>query len=339
MKRTLLQFCVVALLVASSVIAGDTFELRGRVTNELTEEQHRAVTVVVTDRLGTELARTRPDKSGRYQIKISGPQFIIIKAELEGFPTLRYQLDTKQYKESTTDREENRVFGEMRIQTYYQNITFGVAQPRLEVPSEAPAPMSLEELLANEEPAVVKDYQEARRQREGGALKKAVDSFEKLTKKHPEFYIGLVDFGMILVAQQENDRALDVFTRARDLRPGHSWGYIGLGMVLNNKKDYQGASQHLEKAVSLEPTSVNAQFQLGFALFNLGEMDRSLTCFQRVVDLNPAFNPMAYKYISSIYVKKNNAAGAGKALRSYLAQFPDAPDRDRVEQILKKLGQ
>lgn len=263
---TIRKWCgcpLVALLVTASATAGDTFELKGKITNPFTEEQYRAVTVLVTDRLATELGRTHPDKSGHYELKITGPQFIIIKAELEGFPTVKYQLDTKQYKESTTDREENRVFGELRIQTYYQNITFG---------------------------------------------------------------------------EQENDRALDVFKRAQALRPEHSWGYIGLGMALNNKQDYRGAVQHLEKAVALEPSSVSARYQLAFSLFSLGENDRASDCFTQVLDTNPSFNPMIYKYLSSIRIKKGDADGAARALESYLTQFPDAQDRDKVEQILKKLG-
>ena len=48
---------------------------------------------------------------------------------------------------------------------------------------------------------------------------------------------------------------------------------------------------------------------------------------------------MAYKYLSSIYIKKSDPTGAARALKAYLEHFPDAGDRDRVEQILKKLGQ
>jgi tetratricopeptide (TPR) repeat protein len=143
---------------------------------------------------------------------------------------------------------------------------------------------------------------------------------------------------MILAARQENDRAIEVFNQAVKLRPEHSWGYIGLGLALNNKQDFRGALPHLEKAVGVEPNSINAQYQLGFALFSLGETERAAACFARVVELDPRFNPMAYKYLSSIRIKKGDAAGAADALESYLKNFPDAPDRDRVKQILSKLG-
>ena len=108
--------------------------------------------------------------------------------------------------------------------------------------------------------------------------------------------------------------------------------------MANNKQDYRAAVQHLEKAVALEPTSINAQYQLGFALFSLGENDRASDCFMQVLDVSPSSNPMIYKYLSSIRIKKGDADGAARALESYLAQFPDAPDRDKVQQILKKLG-
>jgi tetratricopeptide (TPR) repeat protein len=314
--------------------AAVTVEIKGKVTNELTEEQYRAVTVIITDRLGTPIGRTHPNKRGQYQIKVSGPRYIIIEAVLEGYTTLRYQLDTEEQKESTTDLEHNRAFGELRIPTYYQNITFGEAGTA----AEAAGPLSLEDLLASEDPKAVKAYQKARQQKEAGELNKAVGSLEKLIKKYANFYIGDIDLGMILAAQQDNDRALEIFTLGQNLRPEHSWAYVGLGVVLNNKKDYQNAAQHLEKAVAMEPDSVNAQFQLGHALFNLGDIARALTCFEQVVEMDPKFNPMVYKYMSSIHIKRLNQAGAARSLESYLTQFPDAPDRDKVEQILKKLG-
>ena len=132
------------------------------------------------------------------------------------------------------------------------------------------ASATLDDLLAKEDPEAVKAYQAARRQKEAGDLKKAVESMEKLVKKHPTFYIGLIDLGMILAAQQENDRALELFTRAQTARPEHSWVYIGLGMVFNNKKDYPGAVQHLEKAVSLEPKLRQRPVPAGLRLIQPG---------------------------------------------------------------------
>jgi tetratricopeptide (TPR) repeat protein len=319
------------LLEALPAYAGVIVEIRGRITNPFTEAQYRAVTILITDRLGTEIGRAQPDREGQYEVKVSGPQFIIIKALLEGYPEVLIQLDTKQYKESTTDRPENVVFGELRIQTYHQNITFREK-------GEAAPVQSLDEMLAGEDAKVVEAYHEARKQRETGDLGKAAKSLEKLVEKHPEFYIGQIDLGMILAAQLENDRAIDVFNRALKLRPEHSWGHIGLGLALNNKKDFKGAVPHLERAVAIETNSINAQYQLGFALFNLGETDRAIACLEHVVRLDPKFNGMAYKYLSSLYVKKSDTGSAVRALESYVAHFPDAPDRARVEEILKKLG-
>jgi len=143
---------------------------------------------------------------------------------------------------------------------------------------------------------------------------------------------------MILAAQQENDRALEVFTQAQKLRPDHSWAYVGLGLALNNKQDHRGAAQHLEKAVELEPNSVNAQFQLGQAAFKLGDHDRALKCFEQVIALNPKFSPLAYKTLASIYVNRQDPQRAARALESYLIHFPDAPDAEKVKQILARLG-
>ena len=334
MCRALVGF----LLTASALFAqgGIAVEIKGRVTNELTEAQYQAVEIIISDRVaGIDLARTRPNKRGRYDLKVSAPQYIILKAELEGHSTALYQLDTKEYSESTSDREENRAFGEMRIQTYYQNITFG---ERGAVPPESGMPATFDDLLAREDPKAVRAYRETREQKQSGDISKAVGSLEKLLKKFPAFYIGYIDLGITLVAQQDHGRALELFRQARSLRPDESWAYVGLGMVLNAQGDHQGAAEHLRKAVEIEPSSVNAQYQLGQASFKLGDSDGALRCFQRVVDLDPKFDPMVYKIVSSIYVNKQDARGAADALSAYLEHFPDAPDRAKVEQILSKLG-
>ena len=317
-----------ALLAWFPAAAAVTVEIKGRITNQLAEDKYRAVEIIVTDRLGVELGRARPDRRGCYELKITSPRYIILKALLEGYPAALYQLDTEEIKESTNDREENKVFGELRIPTYHQNITFG----------SSPGPSSLADVLAGENPAAVKAYRAARSQKEAGDLKKATASLENLIRKYPDFYIAYIDLGMILAAQQDPDRALELFGRARELRPQHSWAYVGLGLALNSKQDYRTAAQHLEKAVQLEPNSVNAQFQLGQAAFKLGDYDRARKCFEQVIALDPKFSPLAYKTLASIYVNKQDSQGAARALESYLVHFPDAADTEKVKQILAKLG-
>ena len=324
----LIALLAAALAVLPPAPAANTVEIKGRVTNQFAEEKYRAVQIIVTDRLGVELGRARPDNRGRYELKTSGPRYIILKAILEGYPDAIYQLDTQEIRESTADREENKVFGELRIPTYFQNVTLGAAQP----------PAGLDDLLARENPAAVKAYREARSQKQAGDAKKAAEALEKLIQKYPDFYIGYIDLGMILAAQQDNDRALEVFQQAQKLRPQHSWAYVGMGLALNNKQDYQAAAQNLEKAVQLEPNSVNAQFQLGQAAFKLGDHDRAIKCFDQVIALDPKFNPLAYKTLASIYVTRQNPQAAALALESYLVQFPDAADAEKVKQILTKLG-
>jgi tetratricopeptide (TPR) repeat protein len=324
----LIALLAAALAVLPPAPAANTVEIKGRVTNQFAEEKYRAVQIIVTDRLGVELGRARPDSRGQYELKISGPRYIILKALLEGYPDAVYQLDTQEIRESTADREENKVFGELRIPTYFQNVIFRSKEDA----------SGLEGLLAGENPTAVKAYRAAQSLRDGGDLKNAAASLEKLIQQHPDFYIGYIDLGMILAAQQDNDRAVAVFTQAQKLRPDHPWAYVGLGLALNNKQDYRAAAQHLEKAVELEPNSVNAQFQLGQAAFKLGDHDRAIKCFEQVIALDPKFNPLAYKTLASIYVTRQDVQEARRALESYLAQFPDAADAEKVKQILTRLG-
>jgi tetratricopeptide (TPR) repeat protein len=326
---------VSTLLLCIVPIIGGPAEIKGKVTNQFSADEYRTVSIIITDRLGVEIGRTNPSESGRYEIKISGPRYVIIKATLDGYPTPLYQLDTEEYRESTTDRPENQVFGAMRILTYYQDITFGEKENGGVQPTDVP--MTLEEILAREDPKAVEDYRKAIKKKDEGNLQGAVKDLEKLNKKYPGFYIGYIELGMILAAQQENERAQDVFLTALAQQPDRSWAYVGMGVALNNKEDFESAAGYLEKAVELEPNSVNAQFQLGHALFKQGDNDRALFCFQRVVELDPGFHPLAYKEMAAIYVSKQDAAGAANSLKAYLEQFPDAQDAEKVREILTKL--
>lgn len=323
----LVRIMAIVLLAVWAAAAAVTVEIKGRITNQFPEEKYRAAVVIVTDRLGVELGRATPDRRGQYQLKITGPRYIIVKAVVDGFPDAVYQLDTGEIKESTTDREENKAFGEMRIPTYFQNVTFGGHT----------APAGLDELLAGENPAAVKAYRAALAQKEAGDAGKAVSSLEKIVREHQTFYLAHIELGMLLAAQRENDRALEVFTRAQALRPQHPWAYVGLGLVLNNRRDFSAAARYLEQAVALDGNSVQAQFQLGQAAFQLGDQDRALACLTRSIELEPKFNPLAQKMLAAIYVKKQDTQAASQALESYLLHFPGAADTEKVRLILAKM--
>ena len=324
MLASRLAAAAAAVLTAAAAV---TVEIKGRVTNQFTEEHYRAARIVVTDRLGVELGRATPDRRGRYELKISGPRYVIFKAQMAGYPDAVYQIDTQEIRESTTDREENRVFGDLRIPTYYQDVRFSE-------PSSAPG---LEDLLSRENPAAVNAYQAARKQRDSGDPRNGIAALEKLVRDYPDFYLGHIDLGMLLAAEHENDRALDIFRQASKLRPDHPFAYVGLGLALNNKQQYQAAAQHLEIAVQLQPGSVHALFQLGVSAFKLGDHGRASLCLEKVIALEPTFNPLAFKMLASIYVSRQDRQRAAGALEAYLEYFPGAADADKVRQILAKL--
>jgi hypothetical protein len=142
----LIRLTAAALLVLFPAIAAKTVEIKGRITNQFAAEKYRAVQVIVTDRLGVELGRVPPDQQGQYELKITGPRYVILKATLDGFPDAVYQLDTGEIRESATDRGENKVFGELRIPTCFQNATFTTRE----------GPSILEDLLARENPSALR---------------------------------------------------------------------------------------------------------------------------------------------------------------------------------------
>src|SRR5688572_15620317 len=67
-----------AALLAGIAVAAAAFavtvEIKGRVTNAFPEDRMRSVVVIITDRLGVELGRARPDSRGQYELKITGPR-------------------------------------------------------------------------------------------------------------------------------------------------------------------------------------------------------------------------------------------------------------------------
>jgi tetratricopeptide (TPR) repeat protein len=113
---------------------------------------------------------------------------------------------------------------------------------------------------------------------------RALDLAVKRNEVTPEYHLNL---GSALSNAQRTDEAiaeLELFVREE---PHSFMGRFGLGFALVRAKRFEAAARNLELAVELEPSFVNAWGNLGFAYEGLGQRDKAIEVYRRVLVLSP----------------------------------------------------
>ena len=103
------------------------------------------------------------------------------------------------------------------------------------------------------------------------------------------------------------DLAVENFKKAIELDPDYASAYNGLGGAYLLAGDFDGAIYCLEKALEIEPDSARALFNLGLAYLNKGNKTKALGLF------------MSY--------------------RDKFSRFISPPEKERLEELIKKCRQ
>ena len=85
----------------------------------------------------------------------------------------------------------------------------------------------------------------------------------------------------------EFEAAEEVFRDLLRLRPELPAGFCGLGVALFELCRFDDARRALESAIELDPRTAESRMYLGYFHERRGEAERTMSCFQRAVDLAP----------------------------------------------------
>jgi ribosomal protein S12 methylthiotransferase accessory factor len=150
-------------------------------------------------------------------------------------------------------------------------------------------------------------------------------------KYYVKFFLGLSHLN-----SGAPSRALPFFEAALALGPKRediAGIYSYMGVCLKDMENYRQAIEKLEAAESHDPERTDVHNLMGFCHFKLGDHEKAIECFRKVLKLNPA-SAIDYANIASNYRDMGNAQ---EAVRYYRLALELDPDIDFARESLERL--
>ena len=122
---------------------------------------------------------------------------------------------------------------------------------------------------------------------------------------------------------------------AKDPKNVDAW--ISLGNMMMDTKRFSEAADAYEKALALDPKNVDVRVDMGTCYKNVGNPDMAVKAYRKALELNPQ-HLQAHMNLGIVlaYDLKDHAS-AVKEFETALAIAPNAPDADRLKQMIQEL--
>ncbi len=129
------------------------------------------------------------------------------------------------------------------------------------------------------------------------------------------------------------------FQRAIELNPNGAYIRMAHGWYLMNEERFDEALPQMEKAQELDPRNLLYQLSIGVLYYFRRDYNKSLDCFQKILELEPNY-PGAFYWIENIYPQKGMYAEALEyALKEGIRVGRLKPEEaQRRREIFKKSG-
>ena len=157
---------------------------------------------------------------------------------------------------------------------------------------------------------------------EDGRASEALLEFKNSVKIDPGFTKGWVGIGNISVKQGDSNGAFSAFSKVVENEPGHSAAHFNLAKLFMLARQKVKARQHIDIAIGKEPENVEYLLVLAALVAGEGDDAKALGIYARVTELSPK-DVRPYRGKARLLTKRNDFAGAEKALRSAMELAPD----------------
>jgi Flp pilus assembly protein TadD len=173
-------------------------------------------------------------------------------------------------------------------------------------------------------------FDKAMAEQRKGDPKKSVADFERALKIYPDFYEANLELGLQYDKEGRDDDAIRLLSRALEINPASVRARTALGRHAYESKDFEKAAGLLKDAVQLGETSGDVYFMLGMSYINIDETDLAEASLLRALVIAPGKSEI-HLALHNIYIKRRELDKALKELDTFLQEFPDAPDRERIQ--------
>ena len=128
-----------------------------------------------------------------------------------------------------------------------------------------------------------------------GNWEEAAKAFMEAIEAAPEDAVAYINFGNVLSAVGDPDKALRFFQRAIELGGGGS-AYYSAGALLFEKEQFDVAKNMFDLAMKDGLDNSDNYFMLGMCLLNLEQPRLALPYLQRSIELNPNDSEAFFQY-------------------------------------------
>jgi tetratricopeptide (TPR) repeat protein len=148
----------------------------------------------------------------------------------------------------------------------------------------------------------------------------------KLDESDPELYF---DMGLILVKENEPEKALLQFKKSLEVRPDYLPAHVVLAKISMDKENYLEAEEHLRKMIQADPKNAALHLDLGVAYKGQGQMDKALQEYDAAEKLDPNLPAIYLNRGIILHRFKNSPGPAIELYKKYIAmngaQIQDHP--------------
>lgn len=205
--------------------------------------------------------------------------------------------------------------------------------------------------LASLPKKALKAYERGIKERGDGKIPAAIKSFEEAAREGPAFYHAFNNLGILYLRTERYREAEKAFRKALEINPRASQPSINLGSLFVQEADArrtEGAKIYgdvldqaldvLERTVKEHPRAAWAHYYLGAAYYKSEFFKEAEETLKKASDLEPSLSQARLMTIN-VFTKQQRWDDALTEIKSFLAAFPQAPERpallDMQDKILK----
>lgn len=121
---------------------------------------------------------------------------------------------------------------------------------------------------------------------DNGNYSEAMERFQEAVDINPQYERAWNCLGFILQKFKKYEEAIECYKKAIEINPT-SKASNNLGLTLSVMGDHVGAMEYFDMMTKFHPDSTEAWQNKGIVYQKMGNIDASINCFQKVIDLKP----------------------------------------------------
>ncbi len=145
--------------------------------------------------------------------------------------------------------------------------------------------------------------------RQGQSFEKAQKAFDKAIEYDPQNTGAMMNLAKLLQENMIWSHIPELLVTALELRPEKDTLRFNAGNIaafLMKNERFSDAMAILETLINADPNNLNAFHNLGLIHWHLGDSQKAIECFSKVIQLNP-HDVFAYESLAKLYFKSKKA--------------------------------